>query len=131
MAVSRRRCCTHLYGWNRLKSGWVVADNAGCHTGIPHHDVPTDVLCRRRFRTLPTLVVCFFGHTAATALQLHKTALLSVIAIWLQADMKERMRRFCEARPRPFHVKYDPFSRSVSVDRAITRMPYTSGTAVY
>jgi phenylalanine-4-hydroxylase len=42
------------------------------------------------------------------------------------ADAKERMRAYCEtAVRRPFHVKYDPFSQSVLVDRAVERGAYT------
>jgi hypothetical protein len=38
--------------------------------------------------------------------------------------MKLKMREFIETRPRAFHVKYDPYSQTVSVDRAITRGAY-------
>jgi phenylalanine-4-hydroxylase len=41
-----------------------------------------------------------------------------------QTDMKLKMREFIETRPRAFHVKYDPYSQTVSVDRAITRGAY-------
>jgi len=38
------------------------------------------------------------------------------------ADAKDRMRRFCESLPRPFHVRYNTKTRSVSVDRAVRRV---------
>lgn len=38
--------------------------------------------------------------------------------------MKLKMREFCEAIPKAFHVKYDPYSQTVSVDRAVTRGAY-------
>lgn len=40
------------------------------------------------------------------------------------ADAKARMREYCETLPRPFHVSYDPFSETVSVDRAVVRGQY-------
>jgi len=39
-------------------------------------------------------------------------------------DMKQKMRAYCDSRHKPFHVKYDTFSQTVSVDRAVTRGPY-------
>jgi hypothetical protein len=41
------------------------------------------------------------------------------------ADAKERMRRYCETLRRPFHVRYDAATQSVSVDRAVVRGQYT------
>ena len=41
------------------------------------------------------------------------------------ADAKERMRDFCENQiNRPFHVRYDAFSQTVHVDRAVRRKEY-------
>lgn len=40
------------------------------------------------------------------------------------ADAKARMRQYCESMKRGFHVSYDPYSQSVSVDRAIVRDRY-------
>lgn len=40
------------------------------------------------------------------------------------AEAKARMRDYCETLPRPFHVSYDPFSETVSVDRAVVRGQY-------
>lgn len=36
-------------------------------------------------------------------------------------DAKERMQRFCEALPRPFHARYNPTTERVWVDRAVRR----------
>jgi phenylalanine-4-hydroxylase len=36
-------------------------------------------------------------------------------------DAKERMRRHCEALPRPFHARWNPTTESIWVDRAIRR----------
>jgi hypothetical protein len=57
--------------------------------------------------------------------------LLPTLSMRLQVDMKAKMRAFCESRPRPFHVKYDPYSRSVSVDKAIVRAPYGAEPSAY
>ncbi|KAA0173718.1 hypothetical protein FNF27_04867 [Cafeteria roenbergensis] len=37
-------------------------------------------------------------------------------------DAKERMRDYCEGLARPFGVRYEPYTSSVSVDRALVRM---------
>lgn len=38
-------------------------------------------------------------------------------------DAKERMRRFCESLPRPFHARYNAAAERIWVDRAIRRRP--------
>lgn len=40
-------------------------------------------------------------------------------------DAKERMRDYCEGLARPFGVRYEPYTSSVSVDRALVRMEPT------
>jgi len=37
------------------------------------------------------------------------------------ADAKDRMRRYCEALPRPFYARYNPITESIWVDRAVRR----------
>jgi len=41
------------------------------------------------------------------------------------ADAKSRMRSYCESLARPFHVRYDPATESVTPDRAVVRGAYT------
>ena len=53
------------------------------------------------------------------------------LCVLRQMDMKAKMRAFCDSRSRPFHATYDPYSRTVSVDRAIVRKPYDAGTSAY
>jgi phenylalanine-4-hydroxylase len=40
------------------------------------------------------------------------------------SDAKERMRQFADSLSRPFRVRYDPYSQSVPVDRAVKRGEY-------
>ena len=40
------------------------------------------------------------------------------------ADAKKRMREYCDNLPRPFNVKFDPYTKSVTVDRNVERGPY-------
>lgn len=41
------------------------------------------------------------------------------------ADAKHRMRGYCEGLGRPFYVRYDPVTETVTPDRAVVRGPYT------
>jgi hypothetical protein len=39
----------------------------------------------------------------------------------MQNDAKQKMREFCEDLKKPFHARYDPYSQSVIIDRAVER----------
>lgn len=39
-------------------------------------------------------------------------------------DAVDRMKKFCADVHRPFHIKYDPYTSSVKVDRAVQRGAY-------
>jgi hypothetical protein len=34
-------------------------------------------------------------------------------------DVKQKMRSFCEALPKPFHACYNPLTSTIWVDRAV------------
>lgn len=38
-----------------------------------------------------------------------------------QFDAKEKMRAFCEDLKKPFQARYNPYSQSVTIDRAVQR----------
>lgn len=40
------------------------------------------------------------------------------------SDAKKKMRDYCNALPRPFNVKFDPYTKSVTVDRNVVRQEY-------
>jgi len=40
-------------------------------------------------------------------------------------DAKESMREYCASLPRPFGVRYEPYTGSIGVDRALVRGEYT------
>eukprot|EP00457_Paulinella_chromatophora_P014836 gb/GEZN01015327.1/.p1 GENE.gb/GEZN01015327.1/~~gb/GEZN01015327.1/.p1 ORF type:complete len:187 (+),score=20.41 gb/GEZN01015327.1/:51-611(+) len=44
------------------------------------------------------------------------------------AQVKQSMNQFCESLNRPFHARYDPFTRRIHVDRAVRRLPRKGST---
>jgi hypothetical protein len=46
---------------------------------------------------------------------------LILLPLFEQFDAKEKMRGFCEDLKKPFQARYNPYSQTVTIDRAVQR----------
>lgn len=88
------------------------------------------VMCRQLCsRTRLRLVSCSCLHSQQLAFTAPSLFPSADQPVYYVADSlhsaKQEMRKYCDALHKGFHARYDPYTQSVSVDRAVVRGAYT------